>query len=158
MNTVLTAAQSLVAIGYQAGNGSSGDNSTLVGFQAGLSGTGAFCTAVGFQAGLNNTYADVVLLGRGAVATAVNQFVVGSASSQQTKWIPGHDTDTYLDIATANTWKVYAGGQKGIEVNATGGAPYLGFFGTAAVAKPTGVAVSAAGIHAALVTLGLIAA
>lgn len=34
----------------------------------------------------------------------------------------------------------------------------LGFFGTAPVAKPTGVAVSAAGIHAALVTLGLIAA
>lgn len=34
----------------------------------------------------------------------------------------------------------------------------MGFFGTAAVAKPTGVAVDAAGIHAALVTLGLIAA
>lgn len=34
----------------------------------------------------------------------------------------------------------------------------MGFFGTTAVAKPTGVAVSAAGIHAALVTLGLIAA
>lgn len=34
----------------------------------------------------------------------------------------------------------------------------LGFFGTTPVAKPTGVAVDAAGIHAALVTLGLIAA
>lgn len=34
----------------------------------------------------------------------------------------------------------------------------MGFFGTAAVAKPTGVTVDAAGIHAALVTLGLIAA
>lgn len=34
----------------------------------------------------------------------------------------------------------------------------LGFFGTTAQAKPTGVAVDAAGIHAALVTLGLIAA
>lgn len=33
-----------------------------------------------------------------------------------------------------------------------------GFFGVSPVAKPTGVAVSAAGIHAALVTLGLIAA
>jgi hypothetical protein len=33
----------------------------------------------------------------------------------------------------------------------------IGFFGTNAVAKPTGVAVTAAGIHAALVTLGLIA-
>lgn len=34
----------------------------------------------------------------------------------------------------------------------------MGFYGTAPVAKPTGVAVSVAGIHAALVTLGLIAA
>jgi hypothetical protein len=34
----------------------------------------------------------------------------------------------------------------------------LGFYGTTPIAKPTGVAVSAAGIHAALVSLGLIAA
>lgn len=34
----------------------------------------------------------------------------------------------------------------------------LGFFATAPQAKPTGVAITAAGIHAALVTLGLIAA
>ena len=33
-----------------------------------------------------------------------------------------------------------------------------GFFGTLPVAKPTGVAVTAEGIHAALVTLGLISA
>ena len=32
----------------------------------------------------------------------------------------------------------------------------LGFYGTTQIAKPTGVAVSAAGIHAALVSLGLI--
>lgn len=38
----------------------------------------------------------------------------------------------------------------------TGGT--VGFFGTTPVAKPTGVAVSAAGVHAALVSLGLIAA
>lgn len=41
-----------------------------------------------------------------------------------------------------------------IHCNSTG----VGFFGTTPVAKPTGVAVDAAGIHAALVTLGLIAA
>lgn len=41
-----------------------------------------------------------------------------------------------------------------IRVNTTG----LGFFGATPAAKPTGVAVTAAGIHAALVTLGLIAA
>jgi len=45
-------------------------------------------------------------------------------------------------------------GAKGFEVNATG----IGFFATTPVAQPTGVAVSAAGIHAALVSLGLITA
>ncbi len=34
----------------------------------------------------------------------------------------------------------------------------MGFYGTAAITKPTGVTVDAAGIHAALVSLGLIAA
>jgi hypothetical protein len=34
----------------------------------------------------------------------------------------------------------------------------IGFYGTTPIAKPTGVAVSAAGVHAALVSLGLIAA
>jgi hypothetical protein len=38
----------------------------------------------------------------------------------------------------------------------TGNATGLGFFNATAVAKPTAVAVSAAGIHAALVSLGLI--
>ena len=38
------------------------------------------------------------------------------------------------------------------------GSATLGFFGTAAVARPTAVAVTAVGIHAALVTLGLITA
>lgn len=46
------------------------------------------------------------------------------------------------------------GGGGEIIVNDTG----LGFFGATAAAQPTGVAVNAAGIHAALVTLGLIAA
>lgn len=37
-------------------------------------------------------------------------------------------------------------------------AAVIGFYGATPVAKQTGVAVSAAGIHAALVALGLIAA
>jgi hypothetical protein len=41
-----------------------------------------------------------------------------------------------------------------IQMNSTG----IGFFNTTPVAQPTGVAVSAAGIHAALVSLGLITA
>lgn len=44
----------------------------------------------------------------------------------------------------------------GVQVSRTGG--LLGFYGTAPVALQTGVAVSAAGVHAALVNLGLITA
>jgi hypothetical protein len=38
------------------------------------------------------------------------------------------------------------------------GRPKIGFYGAAPAVRPTGVAVTAAGIHAALVTLGLITA
>jgi hypothetical protein len=45
------------------------------------------------------------------------------------------------------------GGTRQVQVDNTG----VGFFGAAPTAKPTGVAVTAAGVHAALVSLGLIA-
>lgn len=52
---------------------------------------------------------------------------------------------------------VVTGGDAGTKVaNAT--TETLGFYGSTGVAKQTGVAVSAAGIHAALVALGLISA
>ena len=40
----------------------------------------------------------------------------------------------------------------------SGAAPQIGFYGTTPIVKQTGVAVSAAGVHAALVNLGLISA
>ena len=52
---------------------------------------------------------------------------------------------------------VVTGGTAGTKVaNAT--SEVLGFYGTTGVAQQTGVAVSAAGVHAALVALGLITA
>jgi hypothetical protein len=45
-----------------------------------------------------------------------------------------------------------------VEAGCSSTASTLGFFGAAPTTKPTGVAVDAAGIHAALVSLGLIAA
>lgn len=53
-----------------------------------------------------------------------------------------HSTDSFGTVA--NTPLQFSGNS-------------IGFFGTTPQAKPTGVAVSAAGVHAALVTLGLIA-
>jgi len=45
-----------------------------------------------------------------------------------------------------------------MEFGGVSAAPELGFYGTAAIAQQTGVAVTDAGIHAALVALGLITA
>lgn len=54
------------------------------------------------------------------------------------------------DGSTKTTWlKLLAGG--GVRIDEA-----VGFYGTTPVAKQTGVAVSAAGVHAALVNLGLI--
>lgn len=47
-------------------------------------------------------------------------------------------------------------GTKAVRLGATGGS--VGFYGTAPIAKQTGVAVTAQGIHDACVALGLFAA
>lgn len=49
------------------------------------------------------------------------------------------------------------GNEMGVKV-ANSTSQTLGFYGSTGVAKQTGVAVTAAGVHAALVALGLIAA
>ena len=67
------------------------------------------------------------------------------------------DADTGIGHRTADIGVLIAGAKNCLEFGEAGAAPLLGFYATAAVAKPTGVAVSAAGVHAALVTLGLIA-
>lgn len=50
------------------------------------------------------------------------------------------------------------GAREGLRIRGNGSAPAIGFLGAEPVERPAGVAVSAAGIHAALVSLGLIAA
>ena len=61
------------------------------------------------------------------------------------------------NIETSTQPAVLTGGAAGSKV-ANSTTEVLGFYGATGVAKQTGVAVSAAGIHAALVALGLIAA
>ena len=66
-----------------------------------------------------------------------------------------------LNLAEASEFRfrvVNGNGDFAMEVNSVGGNTRIGFFNTVAAARPTGVAVSAAGVHAALVTLGLITA
>ncbi len=148
--------------GNEAGNGVTAASNTAVGYLAGYLSGAASATFLGYAAGHNGgsgvAFAGTTAIGAFALPTANNQLAVGGPAVPVYTWVPGHDPDTYLDFGTADTVKHYAGGVKVLELNETGAAPLMGFFGTAAVAKPTGVAVSAAGIHAALVTLGLIAA
>jgi hypothetical protein len=48
--------------------------------------------------------------------------------------------------------------EEGVDVDDVGGVIKVGFYGADPIAKQTGVAVSAGGVHAALVALGLITA
>lgn len=85
-----------------------------------------------------------------ATATIISQaadnvIIIGDGNAGRVETIRVKGT-TGVQIQSGNT--------KRFEVDATG----IGFFNATPAAKPTGVAVSAAGIHAALVTLGLIAA
>lgn len=79
----------------------------------------------------------------------------------------GVDVSARLDVeasrvrvgsSSAHPFQLEANDVVGIELQESGASPLIGFFGTAPVVRPTGVAVTAAGIHAALVTLGLITA
>lgn len=76
-------------------------------------------------------------------------------------YVPSYWTDA-TDASRKSRTDFYAydsaGARLAYSIGANGSSVLMGFFGTAPIAKPTGVAVTAAGIHAALVSLGLIAA
>jgi len=68
------------------------------------------------------------------------------------------DFDTGIGSATSNKLSLIAGGLDCINIAEAAAARQIGFYVTAPVALQTGVAVTAAGVHAALVNLGLITA
>jgi hypothetical protein len=70
-------------------------------------------------------------------------------------WSGGTVPDQIYYVMRSSGYPII-GGWQSLTVQASGG--NLAFFGGTPTAKPTGVAVSAAGVHAALVSLGLIAA
>jgi len=69
-----------------------------------------------------------------------------------------------VDLTSGLGWRatsvgvLVGGSQNCMEFGGVSGAPEVGFYGTAAIAQQTGIAVTAAGIHSALVSLGLITA
>jgi len=90
-----------------------------------------------------------------------NSFILVSEASSDSNptLIPNrNDLDTGIGRRTTDIGVLIAGGQNCMEFGESSSAPLVGFYGTAAIALQTGVAVSAAGVHAALVALGLITA
>lgn len=95
---------------------------------------------------------------RGTVAAAF-ALVNETASATNPTLIPNRaDDDTGIGWTSDDVGVLVAGGVNALEFGESGAAPLLGFYGTAAIAKQTGVAVTDVAIHAALVALGLIAA
>lgn len=68
------------------------------------------------------------------------------------------DFDTGMGQRIADVGVLIAGGVNVLEFGEAGGVPLIGFYSTAAIAQQAGVAVTAAGIHAACVALGLFTA
>lgn len=68
------------------------------------------------------------------------------------------DRDTGIGHRTDDVGVLIAGAVNVMEFGEAGGAPLWAVYGTAAIAQQTGVAVTAAGIHAACVALGIFTA
>jgi hypothetical protein len=88
-----------------------------------------------------------------ATGEAAQRFLLSIDGKHQ--WGNGTTVDTNLYRSAADTLKTDDSLVVGTALSVVGN---VGFFNTTPVAKPTGVGVTAADIHAALVTLGLIAA
>ena len=164
-----TTQDSNTAIGYHALNLAGAAGNTAVGYNAGaLTTSGFFNCALGYHAHvLNTTGINNVAIGAMAqdtsaavsYATALGAKTEAGANGAVAIGIDnaatGASTAVVNEIALGtalHTLNVIG------NVKLGGAAKTLGFYGAAGVVKPTGVTVDAAGIHAALVSLGLISA
>lgn len=94
-------------------------------------------------------------------ASDVDGLVVKASTDQSILNVGDYYGGTWVTISASRDFAITEDldvGSPVFKARAGSGTGLLGFFGTAPVAKPTGVAVSAAGVHAALVSLGLIGA
>lgn len=123
------------------------DNFDLVSIRSGALLVGASASA----------FAGSVAAGGGTVAT-VGVFRTANNVASLTARNAANTTDITLISADASDRVSIRSGTLLVGATGTMVTGNVGFYGTTPVAKPTGVAVTAAGIHAALVTLGLIAA
>ena len=124
---------------------------------------------VALASAATNAVTNVVTVGHDTSGTAAAGFGAGqlfalessttaaqSAARVQALWYEATHASRKADLVL--TAYDSGGEREGLRIRGNGSAAAIGFFGTAPAERPTGVAVSAAGIHAALVTLGLITA
>ncbi len=141
------------------------------------------CGDINLFGGVNNTATGAggnIILASGEGGKGGSVTIIGGKSNQTSGTpggnvvITGGDCFTGADAGsiTLNTGTVSGGGFSGTftvklagttaltiaPTSTSSDVPKFGFFGATPVARPTGVAVTAAAIHAALVSLGLIAA
>ena len=154
-----------VAVGYGALTNDANGLAIDATYQQMATAAGAITAAAG---GINFSTGDIVadVYGNTLVVTAAAGAITGISAVLTRGWqtVPPADpvavtarTRSGAALGTGATlnygaWTARAG------VTIASAGTKLGFYGTAPIAKPTGVAVSSAGIHAALVSLGLIAA
>jgi len=182
-STALTDPENGIYIGYNArGKDNDDNNSIVIGYQA--IGLGANTTVIGntsttaatiYGAGafplvsaVTNVVSNVLTLTHDTSGTAANGFGASVALKLESSTTAAQDAaliSALWNDATHATRKADlvlsaydTAVREGLRIRGNGSGPAIGFFGTAPAARPTGVAVTAAGIHAALVTLGLITA
>lgn len=96
------------------------------------------------------------ILPSGAVVCLAHN--AAAAAVVPTRPVEPTDPDTGVGWRSADSGTLAAGGSECMNFAEAGAAPLVAFYGTTAIALQTGVAVTAPGIHAALVALGLITA
>ncbi len=113
--------------------------------------------------GIGRTGADQLSLVAGAVqvancveAAGLVQFILPLQNAIATPSLVVDGGSSGLFASATDIVVMASNSQNCMEYSGVGAVPLLGFYGTAAIAKQLGVAVTAAGIHAALVALGFI--
>lgn len=158
---------SVTAIGYNAAKGASGNShsgGTYIGYSSGSAiTTGVNNIAIGFASGAYSTSQSYELFinsidrsnRAGDIAGSIIYGVQNATAASQTLTLNAAVTAVY-GLSVGDGYNFIIGTTTGSKIGQA--SSKIGFFNATPVAKPTGVAVDAASIHAALVSLGLISA
>ena len=126
----------------------------------GIGGSDVLSLIAGASERVRLTSGDGLFRGNWNASTSTGPSLLNeAASATNPTLVPNQaDDNTGIGSAAADQLDLIAGGLSCMAVRETAAARQIGFYTTAPISQQTGVAVSSAGIHAALVALGLITA